>query len=354
MTSHYTHRNRILGKAATTALLFGLTLASCVQAHAQSLTAQQPAPLQAGPNDGTVDNFVGPNYFYLWAGPGKTIVTISYRSMSLLGNAMRSNLTVELTDANKTWVQRTTISSLKESSQRQLVGTLKKETKLLIAVLPPSGGLVRSGGDYEITVTGPARFGKALSDTELITGTYTPMVTYDNENTATKFLPDGTLVFASGTTGTWKLFDASSHLYTVTFGNNRLSLRLIPGRGLVAANDATSLVFSAIAELTAKRPPAQRAGGRFGEVSCLLVLQVVERAQAEERGGVAEFFFDTQKLVVLGDAVGAGGCAGLDLAGVRGDGDIGDGGVLGFAGAVADDGGVARALRHFDRRRGFR
>ena len=40
--------------------------------------------------------------------------------------------------------------------------------------------------------------------------------------------------------------------------------------------------------------------------------------------------------------------AGLDLAAVRGHGDVGDGGVLGFAGAVADDGGVAVVLGQFD------
>ena len=60
-----------------------------------------------------------------------------------------------------------------------------------------------------------------------------------------------------------------------------------------------------------------------------------------EDGAVAEFFFDAEELVVLGDAVGAGGCAGFDLAAVGGDGDVGDGGVFGFARAVGEDGGVA-------------
>ncbi len=220
-----------------------LPLALCGRASAQSLNPKMPAPLQDGVNGGTVDNFVGPNYFYFWVGPGKTVVTVTYRSMSLLGAAQHSTLAIELTDANKTLIQRTSISSLKESSQRTLTVSAKKETRLLLTVRPPSGGLIRSGGDYEITVSGATRFGKPLTDTELIAGTYTPTLVYDNENTAAKFLPDGTLEFASGTTGTWKLFDASSHLYTVTFGNNRLSLKLIPGRGLVKADDPTALVF---------------------------------------------------------------------------------------------------------------
>ena len=55
-------------------------------------------------------------------------------------------------------------------------------------------------------------------------------------------------------------------------------------------------------------------------------------------GAVAEFFFDAEELVVFGHAVGAGGGAGFDLAAVGGDGDVGDGGVFGFAAAMGEDG----------------
>jgi hypothetical protein len=199
--------------------------------------------MQPGPNAGTVDNFGGANYFYFWSGPGDSTILATYKSMGILGNAARSDLTVELYDENKSWVTRATISSLKESSQRQLHGSLKKETKLILAVIPPSGGLLRSGGDYEVTATGAVRFDKPLSATELIVGTYSPAVIYDNENTAVKFNPDGTLEFASGTLGKWKLFDEDTRIYSVTFLNNRLSLKLIPGRGLVETNDPSSIVF---------------------------------------------------------------------------------------------------------------
>jgi len=201
--------------------------------------------MQPGPNAGTVDNFGGANYFYFWSGPGESTITASYKSMSVLGNAMKSELTIELYDENKTWVSRATISSLKQSSQRQLHGSLKKETKLILAVIPPSGGVVRSGGNYEVSATGTVRFDKPLSATELIVGTYTPMAIYDNENAAVKFKPDGTLEFASGTLGTWKLFDEDAHIYSVTFLSNRLSLQLIPGRGLVQMNDPSVIVFKA-------------------------------------------------------------------------------------------------------------
>ncbi len=70
-------------------------------------------------------------------------------------------------------------------------------------------------------------------------------------------------------------------------------------------------------------------------------------------GAVAEFFFDAEELVVFGDAVAAGGGAGFDLAAVGGDGDVGDGGVFGFAGAVGEDRGVAVAHGELDGFEGF-
>ena len=51
-------------------------------------------------------------------------------------------------------------------------------------------------------------------------------------------------------------------------------------------------------------------------------------------GGLAEFQLDLHQAVVLGDAVGAAQGAGLDLAAVGRDGDVGDRRALGLAGAV--------------------
>lgn len=231
-----------------TALLAGLSLS--LSASAQSVNVKKPAPMQPGSNSGTVDNFVGNNYFYFYAGPGVLTVTASYKSMGLLGNAMHSSLNVwvnGMDNSKVAWDHDILLSSFQNAAQKPLTVTLKKPTKIIIAVCPPAGGLIRSGGDYTVMATGGGvRFDKPLSDTELLVGTYTPKLVYDNENTAAKFLPDGTLQFASGTTGTWKLFDADTHLYTVIFGNNRLSLKLVPGRGLVSASDPTSIVFQQI------------------------------------------------------------------------------------------------------------
>jgi hypothetical protein len=225
-------------------LLVALTaLPALSTAIGQSLDARNPAPLQPGSNSGTVDNFVGSNYFTLTGGPGSVIITVSYNSMSLLGNAQRSALNIELTDDKHSWTERRTISSMKQSSSTTMTGNLKVPTRLILSIIPPSGGLVRMGGDYTVTATGAAKFDPPLSPTQLIVGTYTPMSVHDNEDSAAKFSADGTLEFASGTRGRWKLFDASSMLYTVQFAQTRLSLKLIPGRGLVDSHDTTAIVF---------------------------------------------------------------------------------------------------------------
>jgi hypothetical protein len=209
----------------------------------QSLDPRSPAPMQPGNNSGTVDNFVGSNYFYLTGGPGAVTIVVSYNSMSLLGNAQRSALNIELSDDKKTWTERRRITSERQSSSTTLTGNLKVPTRLILSVIPPSGGLVRMGGDYTVNATGAVKFDPPLNPTQLIVGTYTPMSIHDNEDSAVKFAANGSLEFASGAAGRWKLFDAGSRLYTVSFAQTRLSLKLIPGRGLVDAHDPTAIVF---------------------------------------------------------------------------------------------------------------
>jgi len=224
-------------------LAFCAIFAITVLAHAQSLDPHHPAPLQPGENDGTVDNFVGNNYFSLTGGPGAVTIVVTYKSMGLLGNAQRSSLNIELTDDKHSWVEKRTISSLASSNMQKMVGNLKVPTRLILSILPPSGGLVRMGGDYAVTATGAVKFDPPLSPIEQIVGTYTPMSIHDNEDSAAKFEANGTLEFASGTVGHWKLFDAGTRMYTVQYANTRMSLKLVPGRGLVDAHDPTAIVF---------------------------------------------------------------------------------------------------------------
>src|SRR5208283_2485208 len=75
------------------------------------------------------------------------------------------------------------------------------------------------------------------------------------------------------------------------------------------------------------------------------LLALFERAQARVNRVLTEQLFDAQKLVVFRQTIRAAQGTGLDLAAVRGHGYVGDGCVLGFAGAVREDGGVAVELR---------
>ena len=63
-------------------------------------------------------------------------------------------------------------------------------------------------------------------------------------------------------------------------------------------------------------------------------LATAERGPARIHRFVTELLLDPKELVVLRDAIGARGRPGLDLAGVHGDGEVGDGRVLGLARAV--------------------
>src|ERR1051326_66003 len=67
----------------------------------------------------------------------------------------------------------------------------------------------------------------------------------------------------------------------------------------------------------------------------------VERLAPGVARGPAKLLFDAQQLVVLVNAFAAGGRARLDLSRVGADGEIGDGRVLSFPGAMRNDAGKA-------------
>src|SRR5690606_15121251 len=59
------------------------------------------------------------------------------------------------------------------------------------------------------------------------------------------------------------------------------------------------------------------------------------------------------QLVVLGHAIAAAQRAGLDLGRGGGNGDVGDGGVFGFAGTMRNDGRIVGVVGHGDGFQGF-
>jgi hypothetical protein len=209
-------------------------------ASAQSLKAANPAPLQAGVNSGTVDNFIGTQYWYFIAHPGKVEVTVRFKAMTLLGNAQKTALTITMYNSSQTWHTTKVLSSTDADAVATFTGTLKDTEKVIVSVEPPSGGLVRAGGDYQITVSGAVSYGTAHTNGDPVVGTYSSYYG------ATKFQADGTIVCADGTTGTWKLFDAQNHIYSINIANLQYSEQLVPGRGLVDTADQTYVRFQAM------------------------------------------------------------------------------------------------------------
>src|SRR5580658_6458762 len=80
---------------------------------------------------------------------------------------------------------------------------------------------------------------------------------------------------------------------------------------------------------------------------------VVQGFQAQVDRAAAQLFLNAEQLVVLCNAVGAADGARLDLSYAGRNGEVGDEGVLGFAGAVRDDRGVAVTAAQVDSLKGF-
>src|SRR5919201_6224306 len=69
--------------------------------------------------------------------------------------------------------------------------------------------------------------------------------------------------------------------------------------------------------------------------------------------GLAHLFLDLQEPIVLRHPLRPRWCSGLDLAGTRGDGEVGDERVLGFARAMRDHAPVSGAAGGGDRLQGL-
>ncbi len=207
---------------------------------AQSLKPEAPSPLQPGINEGVVDNFVGPQYWYFTGDTGHTRLHAQFKPMGLLGNPYQSQITVTLSDEANTWHTSKVLSSDSKITDYTFDGDLKKPTKLLISVIPSPGGLVRTGGNYQLEATGAVSFAQK-STTDPIIGTYKQMAGYTSLLGASKFLPDGSIQTASGANGTWRLFDKGTQMYTINIeGQSQLSLQYVPGRGLC---DGDTIIF---------------------------------------------------------------------------------------------------------------
>lgn len=210
-----------------------LVTATSSAALAQSLKPNSPAALQPGINKGTVDNFVGTHYWYFTGLPGETRVHLKFTAMGLLGNSYKSTITAVLSDAANTWHTPKSLVSEGKEAECDFTGKLTKPTKLILSIAPPANGLVRTGGDYQVEATGAVAFDKP-STVDPVIGVYKQMQGYTQDLGDCKFQSDGKVITTSGTNGTWTLFDKDSRTYVINIdGQNRQSLQLVPGRGLI-------------------------------------------------------------------------------------------------------------------------
>ncbi len=205
---------------------------------AQSIDPKKPAPLKAGANASMIDSQIGTHYWYFWGGPGATNITVRYKKNGQYNLNTKASLEVDIYDENRTWVTHKTITPQNETSETKLDGNLKQRTKVMISVSAPRGGLVVSGGDYEIVATGAADFsGASLPQAEPIIGTYS------SSYGVVKFDANGTLETEDGTRGKWRLFDATRRVYVITVGDQRFSLKQVPGLGLVNPENQGDITF---------------------------------------------------------------------------------------------------------------
>src|SRR5277367_4786748 len=79
------------------------------------------------------------------------------------------------------------------------------------------------------------------------------------------------------------------------------------------------------------------------------ILLTPENGSAREASGFAELLLDTDQLVVFRQPVRTRERSRLDLAAIRGDGEIGYGRVLGFARTVRHHRAITGLVRHLHR-----
>ncbi|MHB8434139.1 MAG: hypothetical protein ACYC8W_04565 [Candidatus Tyrphobacter sp.] len=186
--------------------------------------------------------------------------------MTLLGNAQRTSLTITMCDSAQKWhVSR--LSSAQVDAETTFTGTLRDTEKIIISVEPPSGGLVRMGGDYQITLSGTVSYGSERANGDPVFGTY---LSYYG---ACKFLANGAIECTDGTTATWKPFDAGSHIYAIDIAGLHYSERWSRAAASSTpaiqrssarpcadgASSATAASTGAVIDMEPKKSPAARA-----------------------------------------------------------------------------------------------
>jgi hypothetical protein len=210
-----------------------------------------------GENRGTLDCMVGPQYwsFDYRKGPGK--LSVRFSSMGLFGNATTATMNVVISDLHHKWTETRALTSRGPPVALDIPANFPGPGGAVVELTSNGTCLVRAGGDYVITASGPAiEFGgaaarsNAASGQDRIVGTYSVMVCapdFDCQGSlAIRFFDNGTVRTTDGHNGTWTLFDPDGLIYSVVIGSDRWSLKLLPGRGLFNASDLSVVVFQSV------------------------------------------------------------------------------------------------------------
>jgi hypothetical protein len=241
-----------------TLLVAAASAAFATAASAQSLDIHNATPVQPGENHGTVDSMVGAQYWLINCHKGAVHISLRFNSMGLFGNPTTATIQEVLHQGNGKQIGARVVTSPGQMVQNDWPGSCSSRSTMIIELRPPGNSLVRTGGDYSLTVdgagvdyaSGGGAGGASGGGRDPVVGTYAVMVCQPDwdcqSSLSVHFSPDGRVTLTDGHAGTWSVFDPDAHIYTVVVGGDRLSLKLVPGRGMFGTNDLSVPVFQAV------------------------------------------------------------------------------------------------------------
>src|SRR5215813_8016854 len=99
-------------------LLITIFIAAVACISAQSLKPDNPYPMKAGINRATSDSLVGTQYWYFYATPGNSRVTVRLKTpTTLYGAQLNTVVAVTLTDEKRTWRNTKTVTTRQNQTE---------------------------------------------------------------------------------------------------------------------------------------------------------------------------------------------------------------------------------------------
>jgi len=232
-------------RVSKTICIISLATLAASLSMAQSLDPANPAPLKPGVNISSIDVGMSPHYWTFIVEKGNAKINLTFRAHSILGAPFRTQVAFSLYDVRTPDKK---ITNVIESKGEEVVhtfsGPVESRCQMVIEVVPPTS-IVRAGGEYQIqAVTGITFLGGA-SDAPAVGPSGDPILTRhfrtfgcnNDAQCGIRFLPGGVVALANGDRGAWRLFDPARSVYVIVIGNQRQSVKLKPGVGLVRVQE---------------------------------------------------------------------------------------------------------------------